>query len=211
MTSTANRIPAILERAPEVSLAAGERVFCQGQKAENYLFVTRGDVRVFARSSEGREVTLYHVDAGEMCTLTTSCMLGKVPYPAEAITESTVTAKVLGAGEFNQALHESTEFRQFVFSSFSTRLATLMRRMEQLVLDSVHDRLSGHLRRKASSSGEVFATHEQLAQEIGSAREVVSRHLKIMENQGLVELHRGRIILLPTGDWDAFEAKHNPP
>jgi CRP/FNR family transcriptional regulator len=192
-------LPQPLSDAAEFTLPAGERVFFQGQQAENYLVVTRGVVKVFARSSEGREVVLYRVRAGEMCTLTTCCMLSHSKYPAEAVTETEVAAIAMGVEPFERALNESGAFRQYVFSNFSARLADIMQRMEQLVLDSVQLRLARCLLRKADTDSMVHATHEQLALEIGTAREVVSRHLKGLEQEGLIGLKRGSITLLRPG------------
>lgn len=188
--------PAVLARAEEVAVPAGEQVFSQGQQAAHYLFVTEGTVKVFARSSEGREVVLYRVNPGEMCTLTTSCVLGRRPYPAEAVTEAPVRARLLKPEVFDRELDESAEFRRFVFSNFSARLADIMQRMEQLVLECVHSRLARCLVRRADAQGIAVTTHEQLALEIGTAREVVSRHLKTMEQDGLIRTQRGQIELL---------------
>jgi CRP/FNR family transcriptional regulator, anaerobic regulatory protein len=195
MSAQQEGMPEVLQAAPSIEVPAGSRVFAQGQQASNYLFVTAGSVRVFARSSEGREVVLYRVQAGEMCTLTTSCMLGRAPYPAEAITESDVSARVLGAAEFDRALAEANDFRQFVFANFGKRLAEIMQRMEQLVLECVHNRLARCLVRRAGPDGVAVTTHEELALDVGTAREVVSRHLKAMEQSGLIALQRGRIVL----------------
>ena len=189
-------LPQALREADEVVVPAGRQVFSQGQPAAHYLFVTEGSVRVFARSSEGREVVLYRVRPGEMCTLTTSCVLGRRPYPAEAVTETDVRARVLSPDVFDRELNESPQFRQFVFSNFSARLADIMQRMEQLVLESVRSRLARCLVRRSNAQGVTTVTHEQLALEIGSAREVVSRHLKALEQDGLIEMHRGEVVLL---------------
>jgi CRP/FNR family transcriptional regulator len=197
-------LPEPLRETAEIVVPAGECVFAQGQRAENYLVVTEGSVKVFARSSEGREVILYRVKAGEMCTLTTSCMLGRTKYPAEAVTETEVRAKIIDAAGFERALDESGPFRQFVFRSLGERLAEIMQRMEQLVLESVHLRLVRCLLSRADASGVAIATHEQLALEVGTAREVVSRHLGIMEGEGLIVTERGQVRLLRL---DALRAK----
>ena len=191
-----NMLPGVIENANKVALQTGQRVFTQGQTAENYLFVTRGCVKVSARSREGKEVVLYRVKEGEMCILTTACLLGHTRYPAEAVTESETIAKTIPARRFNELLHESEPFRQFVFEGLSMRLAQVMERFEHLVLESVHRRLADFLLRSADSQGLVETTHEQLAMEIGTVREVVSRHLSDMEKAGLVGTLRGRIEIL---------------
>jgi CRP/FNR family transcriptional regulator len=189
-------LPGPLRDATEIDVPSGQCVFSQGQQADHYLVVTKGSVKVFARSSEGREVVLYRVQAGEMCTLTTSCMLGHAKYPAEAVAETDVCAKVLAAAEFDRALHDSAAFREFVFQSLGERLAEILDRMQTLVLETVHLRLIRCLLSRSGDAGVARVTHEQLALEVGTAREVVSRHLKSLEREGLIETQRGKISVL---------------
>lgn len=191
-----NHLPDTIKNASEVALNAGQCVFSQGQSASNYLFVTQGCVKVFARSGEGREVVLYRVRADEMCILTTACLLGHTNYPAEAVAETETLALVVPGPEFEHALHESEFLRSFVFEGLSARLAQVMQRFEQLVLESVHHRLIDFLLRHADKDGLIEITHEILASEIGTAREVISRHLKSMENENLVKLSRGEIKII---------------
>ncbi len=181
---------------PEASVPRGQTVFGQGDKAENYLLVMSGCVKVFARTDEGREVLLYRVKPGEMCTLTTACLLGRTPYPAEAVAEEDTRAKAIPSNEFDRLVSESEAFRRFVFSSFSSRLNEIMQRFEELVLASVDKRLVRALLLRADENGVIKGTHEDLALDVGTAREVISRHLKLLENRGAIRLGRGRIDIL---------------
>lgn len=180
-------------------------MFGQGDRAENYLLVTSGCVKVFARTDEGREVVLYRVNPGEMCTLTTACLLGRTPYPAEAVAEADTTAKAIPSTDFDRLVADSEVFRQFVFSSFSSRLNEIMHRFEELVLSSVDKRLMRALLARADENGVIRGTHEDLALEVGTAREVISRHLKLLENRGAINLSRGRIDILNTHLLDASD------
>lgn len=191
-----NHLPDTIKNASEVTLNSGKCVFSQGQSASNYLFVIHGCIKVFARSSEGREVVLYRVRADEMCILTTACLLGHTNYPAEAVAETDTVALVVPGPEFEHALHESEFLRSFIFEGLSARLAQVMQRFEQLVLESVHHRLIDFLLGHADKGGLVEITHEMLATEIGTAREVVSRHLKVLEKKGLIETRRSMIRVL---------------
>ena len=191
-----NMLPRVIQNAKEVALTAMQRVFIQGQKAENYLFVTHGCIKIYARSRNGKEVVFYRVREGEMCILTTACLLGHSRYPAEAITETETLARIIPAHVFGQLLNDSEPFRQFVFEGLSMRLAQVMQRFEHLVLESVHQRLADFLLLCADSQGVVETTHELLAVEIGTVREVVSRHLRAMEKDGLIITRRGRIEIL---------------
>jgi len=197
--------PSAIQAANEVLLENEQRVFSQGQAAENYLVVIRGCLRVFARSGEGKEVVLYRVKDGEMCILTTACLLGRTNYPAEAVTESDTVVRLIPSALFDQLLNESKSFRQFVFEGLSRRLAQVLQRFEQIVLDSVHHRLANFLLQHASEDGVIEATHDKLATEIGTAREVVSRHLNSMAKAGLIKTQRGKVTILQPGALITFD------
>lgn len=189
-------LPVVFEDAATVTLKVGQTVFTYGQTPGNYLVVLEGCIRVTAISSEGREVVLYRVMPGEMCALTTACLLGKSNYQAEAIVEAEATAKLIPAGVFHSLLNESESFRTFVFEGFSLRLADVMERFEQVVLKSIDQRLAAVLLYQSKDEDVIETTHERLASEIGTAREVVSRHLKYFEKKGLIATGRGHIRIL---------------
>ena len=188
-------LPKSIRGLPIQELTDKQLVFSQGQPCENYIVLAEGQVKVFTRSVEGRELVLYRIKAGEMCVLTTSCLLGGNNYPAEAVTESSVKAHLLPRSQFNELLDSDREFRHFVFDSFSQRLTALMMQMEQVTLDSVDQRLARFLLQQAKNN-RLQITHQDIAINIGSAREVVSRRLKELEKRGLVRLSRGKIELL---------------
>ena len=190
------KLPLQIEQAQEIELEQGLCVFSQGQPAKNFLVVTQGCVTVFARSAEGKEVVLYRVHPGELCVLTTACLIGHSRYPAEAVTDSETRARVIPQEAFERFLDESGPFRRFVFAGMSARLAQVTGRFEHLVLDSVRRRLVDHLVRRAQSGPVIETTHERLATEIGTAREVVSRNLKTFEAEGLIRLGRGNITII---------------
>lgn len=189
-------LAAILGRAQCVHLPPGQRVFEPGAVCQNYLLVARGQVRVQLLTASGREVVLYHVGPGDSCVLTTSCLLGAARYPAEGITAGEVTALALAAADFHQGLDSSAVFRRFVFGNLGRRLSDVIARMEQVVFASIDARLAGSLLQLAGPDGRLAVTHHDLAVELGTAREVVSRHLKRFEEQGWVRLGRGSIELL---------------
>lgn len=190
-----SELPQSIRDLPVLELPEKQVVFSQGQSCDNYIVLARGQVKVFTRSADGRELVLYRINAGEMCVLTTSCLLGGNHYPAEAITETSVKAHLLPRQGFNRLLDSDSQFRHFVFDSFSQRLTALMTQMEQVTLDSVDQRLARFLLQQ-SQGNQLQVTHQDIAVNIGSAREVVSRHLKELENQGVVALSRGKIELL---------------
>ena len=143
-------------------------------------------------SESGREITLYRIGPGGSCILTTSCLLSNEHYPAEAIAESDVDAVAIPMTVFREALENSQFFRQFVFDGFSSRLTNVIRKIEQISFTSIDTRLAALLL-ELEERGIEKITHQDLAVELGTAREVVSRHLKRFESEGWVELGRGRI------------------
>lgn len=176
-------------------------VFHRGDLCRNYLVVVAGSVRVQALSASGREVVLYRVGEGQSCVITTSCLLAGEPYPAEGITETETTALAISQGVFNEALVNSVAFRRFVFANQGRRLSELIQRVEEVAFGRVDVRLSRLLfDRSERGAGSVAATHRELATELGTAREVVSRQLKVFEKRGWIRVNRGSIDVVQPGE-----------
>ena len=178
-----------------INLNARHKVFAQGQRCNNYIVVTAGRIKVYSRSSDGKELMFYRINPGEICVLTTSCLMGHNHYPAEAVTEMPVTLRVIPRCDFELLIAQSADFRQFVFQNYSQRLVDLMLQLESVALESVSYRLKQYLIKNVNSDNKVIITHQEISTEIGSAREVVSRHLKVLEKQQTIKLHR-RVIEL---------------
>ena len=191
----AESIDAVMEDARVVDLSADTYVFHLGDNCEAFVIVLRGSVCVRLTAASGREIILYRIAAGGSCLLTTSCLFSRERYPAEAIAESPVTALTIPLQSFERLLASSAAFRAYLFQGFAQRLASVIRRIEAVALTPVDRRLVAALLR-LHDNGTAAVTHQSLALELGTAREVISRHLKRLEGQGLLELGRGRIKLL---------------
>lgn len=175
-----------------VELDAGQFVFHLGDSCEAFVILIDGQVRVQLTSAGGREVTLYRIGPGGSCLLTTSCLFSHELYPAEALAESTTRALVVPKYAFEQLLQQSSSFRAYVFQGFARRLADVIGRIETIALTSIDSRLANAIL-SLHDSGRQSITHQALAVELGTAREVVSRRLKRMESDGWLTLGRGRI------------------
>ena len=183
----------------EINLPANTIAFRQGDTCANYLLVIEGSIKVLARSQSGREIVLYRVQRGGSCVLTTSCLLSHGHYPAEGITENSVRALAIPAETFHQGLAESEEFRRFVFDAYGQRLTEVIALVEEISFGQINQRLARYLLQHANENVLVI-THQGLATELGSAREVISRQLKDFEQRGWIEQQRGQIKLRdPTG------------
>ena len=184
----------VKEQIKLVKLDARQPVFYPGDPCENYLLMLEGCIRIQLISENGREISLYRVKPGDSCVLTTSCLLSGQCYPAEAYTEVDVRAFLLSAADFQQALGQSDFFRNFVFSNLAQRLTGVITRMDDVVCSSIDTRLARFL--LEADNNTLSVTHQALATELGSAREVISRHLKHFESREWVKLGRGTIELL---------------
>ena len=189
-------INALMDNAMIVDLPKNATAFHQGGECGSYLLVLDGKVKVLTRSENGREIVLYRLSSGDSCILTTSCLFGKNNYPAEGIAETDVTAIAIPAPVFQHAVQNSDMFRAFVFESFSAHLSSLITLVEEVAFGKLDIRLARHLLKLAQDKSSLEATHQQLATELGSAREVISRQLKDFESRGWIKLHRGNIEFL---------------
>ena len=191
--------PAITRRLVETStvvrLAAGTRIFGPGQAPEAYLLLLEGIVRVQQVSDTGREIVLYRVSAGESCALTTACLMGYEEYQAEGIAETDVEAVAVPRGTFDDLIASSATFRKFVFTAFSVRITNLFRVIDEVAFSRIDVRLAQKLLELGSGKGHIDSTHQQLAAELGTAREVVSRQLNEFQRRGWITTSRGAIDL----------------
>lgn len=176
-----------------VAAPAGTAIFREGTPCSNYLIMLSGQVRVRKTGANGREIVLYRVEAGETCVVTTACLMASTDYDAEGIAETDILARALPVGAFKSLLADSASFREFVFRAYGTRIADLLMLIEEVAFGRIEQRLASHLLNLGGKSGEVRGTHQDLAVELGTAREVVSRQLKEFERQGWVHVSRGAV------------------
>ncbi len=179
----------IADTAQTVTVPSGATLFDERQPCQGFPFVLAGAIRVSKVSASGRELPLYRVTPGETCIITSSCLLGNVPYNARGTTESETVLVLLPQHVF-MALLGQPAFRNFIFHLFAERMADLMRLVEEVAFHKLDQRLAALLLGKGRV---VHATHQQLADELGSVREMVSRLLKGFAEQGLVALGREQI------------------
>lgn len=185
----------LCERSAVVTLAEGTRLYEPGQSPAAYLLVLEGSVRVQQTSESGREIVLYRVGAGQSCTLTTACLLGYEDYPAEAVAETAIRAVTIPRGVFDEAVAQSAEFRRFVFGAISARIADIFRLVEEVAFERLDIRLGQKLLELSHGSGSVPVTQQQLAAELGTAREVVTRVLAEFNRRGWVTTLRGNVAI----------------
>lgn len=173
----------------------GHEVFGPRNTPDSLLFLLEGTIRVSQTSENGRDIVLYRVDAGESCVLTTACMLAEEAYNAEGLAESEISVVVLPRPAFDALVADEAAFRNFVFAAYSRRLIDLLRVVDDVAFGRIDVRLAERLLALAGGDREIAATHAQIATELGTAREVISRMLHDFQKRGFIAQSRGRIEL----------------
>lgn len=190
---------ATLERIARASIhrkvPPGTVMFSEHSPCAGFPLVLTGTIRVLQRYPNGRELQLYRVKPGESCLLSGSCLLGAAEYDATGIAETEVDLLILPPAEFHALIAEDETFRRHVFGLFGERLSALMQVVEAIAYQKLDQRLAALLVNRAPD-GEINATHQALADELGSVREIVSRLLRSFEDRGWVDLGRERIRIL---------------
>ncbi len=185
--------------AKRAQLPTEQYICIEGQACSGLALLISGSVRVYKIAESGRELTLYRLDPGESCILTASCILSGRAFPAFAITESEVHAYTVPAPTFQRWVARYPEWQRYVFDILSRRLETVIEVVEEVAFRRLDARLADYLLAVATSAGEpavLRATHELIAADLGSSREVVSRLLKDFQREGLIDMARGEVRIL---------------
>jgi CRP/FNR family transcriptional regulator len=180
-------------------LSGGDIAYRQGQHCHAYVMCIDGRTRVFKTSESGREILLYQVGPGQTCVLTTSCLMAGSSFPAESTAETDVLLAAIPSSVFHRLLTTSVPFRQFVLDNYGDLLSSLITLVDEVAFTSLDLRLARRLLAEANAVGVVAKTHQQLALDLGSVREVISRYLNEWERMGWVRASRGSIEVVDRG------------
>ncbi len=181
--------PAHFEKGHIIHLGTGD---CVG-----LLYVESGSIRVYMTSNEGREVTLFRIEKGDVCVLSASCVLEAVDFEVTIEAETDTEVMELPASVFARLVRENKDVELFSYKVTTERFSDVMWAMQQILFLSFDKRLAGFLIQECqkNNTDTICMTHDQIAKNLGSAREVVSRMLKNFEKEGMVSLSKGRITL----------------
>ena len=175
-----------------VEAPPGYLLFDEASPCSLFLLVFTGSVRVVKPAPSGREILLYRVEPGDNCVLTVSCLLGREPYPARGVVDEPLTGCIIAQPIFDRLLAESAIFRSELFRYFGARIVDLMQLVEEVAFGALDQRLAALL---VERGPRLELTHQQLADELGTVREIVTRLLHRFERDGLVELSRESIAI----------------
>lgn len=191
-----------LATLPVLELPGGTQVFEARMKCVGFPIILSGTVRVFKHLANGRRIELYRVTPDEPCILSLGCLLGDGEYPAAGVTSGTARIIVMPPALFNECLASDEHFRTSIFRALGDRLVNTMELVEEVATLKLDVRLASALldHENAVKPGpdgrrRIAITHQELADELGTVREMISRLLDDFEGQGMVELGRGRIAI----------------
>ncbi|HET9588528.1 MAG TPA: Crp/Fnr family transcriptional regulator [Anaerolineales bacterium] len=185
-------------------IPAGQDVFVEGDRVDGIALLISGVVRVYKIGETGREITLYRFGLGQSCILTANAILSQRSFPAIATVEEDAEAVMIPAGVFRDWVKRFDLWREFVFDLLSDRLSTVMAVVDEVAFKRMDRRLAGLLLGQARVQNPTRMTHQELAAELGSSREVISRILEDFSREGLIETGRGTIQVL---DFEALESR----
>ncbi|MEW4983833.1 MAG: Crp/Fnr family transcriptional regulator [Cycloclasticus sp.] len=182
---------AILKTIPK-----GQQIAYEGMSSEWFFVVLSGDIRVYKMHESGKEVTLFNITNDESCILTVFSILSQEYYPAFASTQSELTALMIPAASFKKWVDEHSILRDHIFLSLSGRLKDILNTFDDVIFQRMDNRIAKFILDKCPSNGDALnITHEQLSQELGTNRVVVSRILEAFAAEASIALSRGRITL----------------
>jgi|WetSurMetagenome_2_1015567.scaffolds.fasta_scaffold497841_2 CRP/FNR family transcriptional regulator, anaerobic regulatory protein len=180
-----------------VHYSAGENLHSRDLDCIGMLLIASGELRVYLLSEEGREITLYRLHAGEACVLSAACVLATITFEVHIDAEQETQILTISPVAFEQLLKSNIYAECYAYKLATERFSQVMWAMQQLLFISLDRRLAlflqQELARRGGDTDSLNYTHEQIARDIGSARETVSRMLKYFADEGIVELSRGDI------------------
>lgn len=186
------------QRSRRMRFDAGAHVQGAGAGCASVVFVRSGRLRAFMLSNQGREVTLFHVQPGECCVLAASCILPMITFDIALDAAEDSDLLVIDSHAFGTVSQENIHAEAFTYRQATERFSDCMWVMQQVLFMGLDARLAIWLLDEVAGGGSrtIYATHDEIARHLGSAREAVSRMLKYFAREGLVSLSRGSVEII---------------
>ncbi|MCA0386605.1 MAG: Crp/Fnr family transcriptional regulator [Firmicutes bacterium] len=186
------------ENSYPVNYKKGETIHGGDQDCVGILLVRAGGLRTYMLSEDGREVTLYRLSAGDVCVLSSSCVLSNITFDVHIDADYDSELVIINSDVYSEIASTNIHVENFTNKEAVARFSDVMWAMQQILFMSFDKRLASFLIDEISRTGsvEIMLTHDAIAKYVGSAREVVSRMLKYFASEGIVELQRGGLKVL---------------
>jgi CRP/FNR family transcriptional regulator len=172
---------------------AGHLLLTEGDEARAMLLVREGRVRVFKLGQGGREITLYRFGPGEGCILTATALMSRQPFPATAAVEAGTEAVIIPAEVFRRWVHQHEAWRTFVFDQLARRMTAVLSLVDELLFQRMDSRVASFLTDRSRAGNPIRVTHQEIAAELGSSREVISRIIEGLAGAGVIRAARGQV------------------
>jgi CRP/FNR family transcriptional regulator len=185
-------------------IPVGRDVFVEGDRVDGIALLLSGVVRVYKIGETGREITLYRFGLGQSCILTANAILSQRSFPAIATVEQEAEAVMIPADTFRDWVRRYDLWREFVFDLLSQRLASVMAIVDEVAFGRMDRRVAALLLNWAQTQNPLRITHQEIAAELGSSREVISRLLEDLAHDGVIRAGRGTIEIL---DYESLESR----
>lgn len=187
-----------LEKSKEVSISAGQKLLSIGDTVKHIPLVTKGLLRVSRLEEDGRELLLYYIKPNESCAMTFTCCMQQYPSEIQAEAEEDTELLAIPVGVMDEWLVKYPTWKAFVMKTIRGRFHELLGTIDQIAFHKLDERLVYFLKEKSKSTGSALInlSHEQIASNLATSREVVSRLLKRLENDKKLLLYRNQIKLL---------------
>ena len=189
------------------SVPAGTVVHNGAVECTGFLLVRSGQLRAYTLSSEGREVTIYRLFDHDCCLFSASCIMSSLQFEVIIETEKDSEIFIIPPSVYQKLMKESLPVSQYTNDLMASRFSEVMWLMEQIMWKSFDKRLAAFLLEESRIDGttSLKATHEKIANHMGTAREVVTRMLRYFQGEGLVHLSRGTIEITDIAGLEALQ------
>ncbi len=210
--SLAELDPKLLQETVQLSrlikLKPGQHLFSEGESCLFQTIVFEGEIKIQKISSDGHEIILNYLKQGQQCSLCNTCLLGEKRYPADAIAETESTCLLVPRQQFYKILEQAPDFRHKLFSEIEHDMHKLIYQLQEVAFGHMDQRLATLLLQYGKHENPISITHQALATELGSAREVISRLLKNFEHNQYIQLNRGRIFIKQPTELKKISSHH---
>lgn len=177
-------------------IPSGRDIFLEGDRVEALALLISGVVRVYNIGASGREITLYRFGLGDSCILSANAIFNQQNFPAIATVEEEAEAVMIPSAIFRDWVNRYEVWRNFIINLLSQRLSSLMAVIDEVAFQRMDSRIAALLAQRALHENPMQVTHQEIAAELGSSREVISRILEEFARQGMIETARGTVLVL---------------
>jgi CRP/FNR family transcriptional regulator len=188
-------INAIRDKGHVINISAGEHLIEIGQYIKYMPLILEGNLKIMREDEDGKELLIYHVHPGETCAMSITCCMGDAKSNVRAEAEENTTLIAIPISLLDQWSTQYVSWKHFIMKTYQKRFEDLLKTIDSIAFQKLDDRLLQLLKEKSLKSADqtIHSTHQDLANELHSSREVISRLLKRLENEGVVKLGRNKI------------------